>query len=402
MTVMATTQSTPRRFAPLVALVTIVLAILAGSATASAHDATDGSTVVTIDDRRVIVGASIPFGALGYVDTSGDGLIDADELAEQEEIVAPDFVAIVRRLVDVRVDGQSLEIIGAGVQSPSEVGADDNGASPYVMLAFATGPHDGDVDDVELEWGFDGPVNTFVLSSTDRAVTGQLSDDGTISFSLDNWSSTQSFFELGLDHIRFGPDHLLFLLVLTLAVAGTTVSKATTRRTVKLVTAFTIGHAVSLGLAYFDLVSVPAWLVEPAISLSIVAAAVLAIGGRASDARPWIAAVIGLVHGLGFASSLSSLGVVTSQRFVALAAFNFGIDVAQTMFVLIVIGGLWLANHLLDHRVVWLRTASRIECRTGRHGLDRVPPRRTPHLKPIPRPIERTLPVTLSAPRSPR
>ncbi len=354
---MAPTQSTPRRLAPLIALVTIVLAILAGSTTASAHDATDGSTVVTIDDRRVVVGASVPFDELGYVDTSGDGLIDADELAGQEATVAPEFVAIVRRLVDVRVDGESVEIIGAGVQSPSEIGADDTGASEYVMLAFATGPHDGAVNDVEIDWGFGGPVDTFVLTSADGAVTGQLSDDGTISFSLDTLSSAQSFFELGIDHIRFGPDHLLFLLVLTLAVAGTTVSKATTRRTVKLVTAFTLGHAVSLGLAYFDLVSVPAWLVEPAISLSIVAAALMAIVGRASDARPWIAALIGLVHGLGFASSLGSLGVVTSQRFVALAAFNFGIDVAQTMFVLVVIGGLWLANRLLDQRVVWVRTA---------------------------------------------
>ncbi len=354
---MAPTQSTPRRFAPLIALVTIVLAILAGSTTASAHDATDGSTVVTIDDRRVVVGASVPFGELGYVDTSGDGLIDVDELAGQEATVAPEFVAIVRRLVDVRVDGESVEIIGAGVPSASEVGADATGASAYVMLAFATGPHDGDVNDVELDWGFGGPVDTFVLTSSDGAVTGQLGDDGAISFSLDTLSSAQSFFELGIDHIRFGPDHLLFLLVLTLAVAGTTVTASTTRRTVKLVTAFTLGHAVSLGLAYFDLVSVPAWVVEPAISLSIVAAAVLAIVGRASDARPWIAALIGLVHGLGFASSLGSLGVVTSQRFVALAAFNFGIDVAQTMFVLVVIGGLWLANRLLDERVVWVRTA---------------------------------------------
>ena len=354
---MPRTQSTPRRFAPLIALATIVLAILAGSTTASAHDATDGSTVVTVDDRRVVVGGPVPFAALGYVDTSGDGLLDADELAEQEATVTPGLVAVVREHVDVRVDGEAVEIIGAGVPMVSEFGADANGASADVMLAFATGPHDGDADDVELDWGFGGPKDTFLLTFADGAMTGQLSDDGSISFSLDTVSSATSFFELGIDHIRFGPDHLLFLLVLTLAVAGTTVTATTTRRTVKLVTAFTLGHAVSLGLAYFDLVSVPAWLVEPAISLSIVAAAVLAIVGRASDARPWIAALIGLVHGLGFASSLGSLGVVTSQRFVALAAFNFGIDVAQTIFVLVVIGGLWLANRLLDQRVVWVRTA---------------------------------------------
>lgn len=345
------------RRATLLVLLATLLVLLVGAAPASAHDSTDGSTVVTIDDRRVIVGASVAFDELGYVDTSGDGLIDADELAEQEATVAPELVATVRERVRLSVDGEPVEIIGAGVQAPSEVSANDTGASPFVMLVLASGPHDGDVANVELEWSLDGPSNIVVLSHPDGAVTGQLGDDGSISFSLGGWSSAISFFELGIDHIRFGPDHLLFLLVLTLAVVGTTVSRTTTRRTVELVTAFTVGHAISLGLAYFELISIPAWVVEPAISLSIVAAAILALRGRASDARPWIAGLIGLVHGLGFASSLGSLGVVTSQRVTALAAFNFGIDIAQTAFVLLVIGALWLSTQLLDRRVVWVRSS---------------------------------------------
>ena len=97
---------------------------------------------------------------------------------------------------------------------------------------------------------------------------------------------------------------MLFLAVLTFAVVGSTVSRATTRRVVTLVTAFTVGHATSLCLAYFDVVSIPAQWVEPAISLSVVAAAVLAIRGKGDTIRPWIAALVGLVHGLGFASSL--------------------------------------------------------------------------------------------------
>lgn len=348
---------TRRGLASLVALFTIALAILAGATPVSAHDATDGSTVIGIDSRRVIITASVPFADLGYTDTSGDGRIDADEIAAQESEVAPELVTIARDHADLMVDGEATMIIGAGVPSPSEHGSDDDGTSPYVTLVLASGPHDGDVTDVELLWDFDAPVDTVVLSHSEGAVTGHFGDDGTVAISLDTWSSATSFFELGIDHIRFGPDHLLFLLVLTLAVAGTTVSRATTWRTVKLVTAFTLGHAVSLGLAYFEIVSIPAWIVEPAISISIVAAAVLAIRGQATEARPWIAAVIGVVHGLGFASSLGSLGVVTSQRIVALAAFNLGIDVAQTAFVLLVVGALWLCARALDHRVVWVRAA---------------------------------------------
>ncbi len=354
------------RNSAILAVVASVL-VLTSASPAAAHDSTDGSIVVVIDERRVVVTAPVAFAELGYTDTSGDGLIDADELAAQEATVAPLLVDATRNLVDVFVDGDAVQIIGAGVPSISEAGSDPNAeASPYVMLLLATGPHDGDVTNVELDWEFAGPSTTVLLSHADGAVTGGLSDDGSISFSLDTWSSAVSFFKLGIEHIQFGPDHLLFLLVLTLAAAGTTVTARTAWRTVKLVTAFTLGHAVSLALAYFDVISIPSAIVEPAISLSIVAAAVLVIrdlrsrsnSDQPTHTRPWLAAIIGLVHGLGFASNLGSLGVAASQRIAALAAFNLGIDIAQTVVVLLVIAALWLSGRVLAERTVWLRLAA--------------------------------------------
>ena len=222
------------------------------------------------------------------------------------------------------------------------------------MLFLASGPHDGNVTEIELEWTFESPSTEVLLAHPDGVIAAELGDDRTVEVSLGAWSSATSFFGLGIDHIRGGPDHVLFLLVLTLAVAGTSLTPGTSWRTVKLVTAFTIGHAISLCLAYFDLITVPAGLVEPAISLSIVAAAVLAIRGRAGDAKPWIAGVIGVVHGLGFASSLSSLGVATTQRAPALAAFNLGIDVAQTVVVLLILAALWLSSKALTNRMAWV------------------------------------------------
>ena len=96
---------------------------------------------------------------------------------------------------------------------------------------------------------------------------------------------------------------------------------------------------------------------EPAISLSIVAAAVLALRGRGDTIRPWIAAIVGLVHGLGFASSLGALGLSTTHQVAALAAFNLGIDVAQTAVVLLVIGAIWGAGWVLAARRDWARVA---------------------------------------------
>lgn len=346
------------RAAPFVALLASALVVLASAGPAAAHDSTDGSIVAIVDDRRVIVTAPVAFADLGFADTSGDGLLDADELAAQQAAVAVSLVDTARDHAALTVDGEAVEIIGAGVPALSETGTVDGAeASPYVVLVLASGPHDGEVGDLQLAWSFDSPLATVVLSYPDGAVTGRLGDAGTIAFSIGAWSSAVSFFSLGIEHIQFGPDHLLFLVVLTLAAAGATVTRSTAWRTVKLVTAFTLGHAISLGLAYFEVISVPAAIVEPAISLSIVVTAVFAIRGGTADARLWLAGLIGLIHGLGFASNLDTLGVAASQRIAALAAFNFWIDVAQTVVVLIVLGALWSIGRVRVEGIAWARVA---------------------------------------------
>lgn len=330
-----------------------VLTLIIGVSPVAAHDTSTNSVALVVGDRRVTATAPVPFAEVGFTDTSGDGLIDNMEVAQQESMLAESLVDVVRQHVRLRIDGERSMVIGAGVPSINKLGS-TGAASAFVTLVFASGPHDGSVDQVELEWAFSSTPSEVVLSHRGGATASQFGDDGSVSFSLDAWSSARSFFALGIDHIRLGPDHLLFLLVLTLTVAGAVVTGETARRTVKLVTAFTLGHAISLCLAYFDVISVPAHIVEPLISLSIVAAAVLAIRGRSQDARPWIATLIGAVHGLGFAASLSSLGVATTARIPALAAFNVGIDVAQTAAVLAGLAVLWAWNRVSAERMSWI------------------------------------------------
>ncbi|MBK8293447.1 MAG: HupE/UreJ family protein [Solirubrobacterales bacterium] len=337
--------------------VVLVGLCLAGSAMAaalpaSAHDNTSGSVTLTLDDERVIGTGQVSFAEIGFRDTTGDGLIDSDEIAAQEADVATTLVDRVRSHVSLKIDGQESALIGAGLAT-GEIGQD--ATSKYVPIVFATEPHDGDVSNVDLTWTFTSPTDEVVLSRPDGATVGQLGDEDSASFSLGARAGAKSFFLLGIDHIRFGPDHLLFLLVLTLAVAGTTISKSTTLRAVKVVTAFTAGHAISLVLAYFEVISVPAGVVEPAISMSIVVAALLVVVGRSTDIRIWIAGLIGLIHGLGFASSLASLGVTTTQGAPAIAAFNIGIDLAQTVVVLTIVAALWFASKGLADRMAWVR-----------------------------------------------
>jgi len=351
---------TTRRISAAVCIA-VALGIFGGAGTASAHEAEHG-IVIGVDEQKIVLTAPVQFEELGFTDTSGDGLLSTSELDAQRPAVSQTLVKTVRDSVDIAVNDRGLRVAGAGVPELSGIGgAEADAPSEYVVLVLVTDSLQGDagdaggVDRLALDWHFASPTSQVILSHPDGALTSDLDASGSVTFSLDAWSSATSFFALGVDHIQFGPDHLLFLLVLTLAVAGSTVTPGSAWRTLKLVTAFTLGHAVSLCLASFDLVSIPAGVVEPAISLSIVAAAALVIRGRSSEARPWIAAVIGLVHGLGFASSLASLGIATAHRAFALAAFNVGIDVAQTAFVLLVLGSLWVVGKTLADRAVWVR-----------------------------------------------
>ena len=135
---------------------------------------------------------------------------------------------------------------------------------------------------------------------------------------------------LGVEHIIGGIDHLLFLLAL-LALA------TSLWQTVKIVTAFTVAHSITLSLAALGMVDVPSSIVEPLIAASIVWVAVENLVAPAGAARRWlIAGVFGLVHGLGFASASVELGLPRDVLLRALVGFNIGVELGQLAFVAVV------------------------------------------------------------------
>lgn len=141
----------------------------------------------------------------------------------------------------------------------------------------------------------------------------------------------RDFVRLGVHHILTGWDHLLFVLGLLLLVGGGRPLLAT-------ITAFTLGHSVTLSLAVLGVVHVPSRPVEVAIAATIYVLAIeLADGTRRSllARRPWLmAAAFGLVHGLGFAGALAETGLPQGDIPVALATFNVGIELGQLGVVL--------------------------------------------------------------------
>jgi hydrogenase/urease accessory protein HupE len=154
------------------------------------------------------------------------------------------------------------------------------------------------------------------------------------------WAMVRTFVASGVEHILIGPDHLLFLLGLLL-LGGTL------WRLAAIVTAFTLGHSVTLSLAALDLVRIAPAVVEPAIALSIVVVGVdnLLVRQRrvaeprseAYDLRPWLAAAFGIIHGFGFAAVLREVGLPPGALGWSLAAFNVGVELGQLAFLVVAV-----------------------------------------------------------------
>jgi hydrogenase/urease accessory protein HupE len=161
------------------------------------------------------------------------------------------------------------------------------------------------------------------------------------------------YFELGVEHILTGADHLLFVLAMLIISRGLW-------RLVKTVTAFTVAHSITLGLATLGFVHVPQAPVEAVIALSIVfVAAEIVRGwqGREGIAAqaPWIVAfTFGLLHGFGFAGALSEIGLPQGHIPLALLFFNLGVEAGQLLFIGGILSVMAIARGLEIRFPLWL------------------------------------------------
>ena len=144
------------------------------------------------------------------------------------------------------------------------------------------------------------------------------------------------FLAQGVEHILLGVDHLLFVLGLLLIVR-------TPWMLVKTITAFTVAHSVTLAVATFGIASVPAAPLNAAIALSILFLAPEILRYERGETsftirHPWVVAfAFGLLHGFGFASGLSAIGIPPGEIPLALLTFNVGVEIGQLAFVALVL-----------------------------------------------------------------
>jgi hydrogenase/urease accessory protein HupE len=144
------------------------------------------------------------------------------------------------------------------------------------------------------------------------------------------WPSLWLYFTLGIEHILSGTDHLLFLFALLLIT-----SKASD--ILKIVTAFTVAHSITLFLAASNIISVRPTVVESAIALTIAYVAVENLVVKEAGKRWVLTFLFGLIHGMGFAGALKEVGLPQDYFVSSLLSFNVGVEMGQMAVVLVIL-----------------------------------------------------------------
>jgi HupE / UreJ protein len=244
-----------------------------------------------------------------------------------------------------------------------------------LVMSLTLTPPDGRVTDFDLH--YDVIIDQLV---THRAIATQWSNATSVrrpeTLGVFDWSTKSLHVDadggswmrrfaatvgLGVQHISEGADHLLFLLML-LIPAPLVVRHRRWRpgddgrrsliRVVHVVTAFAIGHSITLALATLGLIHVPERLVESLIALSILVSAVHALRPLVPRGEPIIAAGFGLVHGLAFATLLGDLGMSGGALVTSLLGFNLGIELTQLLVVALMMPSLYVLSQTRAYGVL--------------------------------------------------
>jgi hypothetical protein len=274
------------------------------------------------------------------LDADGDGNVTWGELRKRESELAP----LVLRKISIGPAGAPCELV------PGAIAIDSRGGENYAIFPF-TGSCE--VLGSQVRVGYD---LMFALDAQHRGLVNF--DKGDIGRStvmtpetrvavLDLESGNRldvvsSFISHGVHHIWNGYDHMLFLV--TLLLPAVVMRSGNVWRpveslggavwaTTRVVTAFTLAHSITLSAAASGIVELPSRLVECVIAASVAVAAINNLFPVVSR-RVWIAAfVFGLMHGFGFASVLTDLGLPPGGRLVALFSFNVGVELGQLAVV---------------------------------------------------------------------
>jgi hypothetical protein len=188
-----------------------------------------------------------------------------------------------------------------------------------------------------------------------------------LTVSLENkgwWGGFNSMVGLGRKHIAAGTDHLLFLLVLLLVAPlqvnenrwdATKNIRYALLRITKIITAFTIGHSLTLLAGAIGWLRLPSQPIEILIAFSILISAIHAMRPLFAGREVYVAAGFGLIHGMAFANTLEGLNLETGQLIISILGFNLGIELMQLLVILLTVPWLILLSRTtFYHNIRWV------------------------------------------------
>ena len=315
-----------------------------------AHKPSDSYLTVRAEGDRIAVRWDIALRDLDYVlqlDRDGNGELQWGEVRTR----GGDIAAYAARHLALTGDDQPCPL-----QESAPLMLDRHSDGTYAVLAFtaqcAQPPRSlgmqysllFDVDPTHrglVQWIAPGAAGSQALvfaADSARQVLQLQAPSG--------WQTLRQYVVEGVWHIWIGFDHILFLVSLLLPAVLVRRSGAwepaerlrgAAADVVKVVTAFTLAHSITLSLAALGVVSLPSRVVESVIAASVVLAAVNNLLGTV-DRRRWVMAfVFGLIHGFGFASVLADLGLPKDALVLALVGFNVGVELGQLAIVAAVV-----------------------------------------------------------------
>lgn len=368
----------------LIAAAAIVL-FLGGVASAHRLDEYLQATILSVDkdhvqvSMRLIPGVAVSSVVIASIDSNGDGIIsEAEQWAYAARVIGDSSLSF---------DGHRLKPKLVSVEFP-QVEQMREGLGEIQIELTADLPHGGPNRSVMIENHHQNRISAYLVNSLippdqDIQIVAQKRNEQQSFYELDYvqasvpsnlsfkwWTNISermgavgfaSLFRLGMRHIAEGTDHLLFLLALLLpapllAVGSRWAGFAGTRHSLlqilRVVTAFTIGHSITLALAAWGVVRVPSRPTEVLIAVSILSSALHAWHPLFPGKEAGIAAFFGLIHGLAFATTLGQLGLGRWERLGGILAFNLGIETMQLVVVAVTIPSLVLMSRTRAYPLV--------------------------------------------------
>jgi len=345
-----------------------VLAALAPAGTASAHRYDESYLYLDVGDNSLGGRVEMPYGDLRTVfglDLTGD----IDEITAELEANLTDLQEYAEARTSIGSGGATWQLDFDGLELLEEEGIGDDGRGyailPYqVALGGLAVPERLEITFTPFLEEIPNRTNiTLIANDWKRGVVEEETNEllfhtldapsGVIDLGEpDQWLNFRRSIDLGVDHIRTGPDHIFFVMVLLLpSVLVLSAAKwqpvdrfgSSLWRVVLVATMFTVAHSITFTLAGLELLPLPpSKLVETLIALSIAAAAIHNVRPILGH-REWaIAFVFGLFHGMGFAGLVADLDINRSTQLVSLLGRNVGIEIGQLIIIAITFPTLFL------------------------------------------------------------